>query len=42
MVKVGDMKELKFGGASSCIFWKRCRGELILIGKLVEPMDFLS
>ena len=30
------MKELKFGGALPCIFWKRYRGELIILGKLVE------
>ena len=36
MVKSGLMKELKCRGASACSSWKRCRGELILLGK---PFD---
>ena len=35
-IESGGLKELEFGGTSPLYFWKRCRGGLILLGKLVD------
>ena len=34
-IESGGMKVLKFGGNFAEYFWKRCRDEFILLGKLV-------
>ena len=36
MVESGGVKELEFGGCFALSFWKRCRGTLILLVKLVD------